>query len=518
MVWVNAMWLISLVMSLTCALIATLLQQWARRYIETPKIADVLRYRSRVRSLLLDGTKLYKITLIVEMLPTLLHLSVYLFLGGLVIAFHTVHKTVAIAVDVAVGVSGLAYIVLSILPCLDLRCPYRTPISQILWYPCHAFFTLAALFLHSCLLGLHKLLNQRVLLRWLQSRRLSVSNHWRYFTNGLEKSVVYGAVEMQRDGDRKRVTWLFNELALGDKYKFLMFAASIPRRRIPDLIPSIKDDSFRESLLILLRSCLTNIYTAWPGTDVPERSLLVCLHAIRHIVKAKSPTIPDLDFMRAHLANTGLMRELWDDIDDSIRITSCSICALVAKQVVRKRRLKWADLNWLQEVFGKPSNSIFEAGVTVRDQMNFKSFVYGTLNHVMGTHRDLSPEDATSFNETLAILLDVRIDSRDYFATYDWQIRLSEEVGRIQMYDRQGGLDVFDRLRLVFPSLPTLRPVREASPSRAPPTPPTVRFPHAPPSPRPVPRRAATPPPSPPVYHPRPTHHSHGAYRHRAPM
>ena len=38
MVWVNALWLISLVLSLTCALIATLLQQWARRYIETPKI------------------------------------------------------------------------------------------------------------------------------------------------------------------------------------------------------------------------------------------------------------------------------------------------------------------------------------------------------------------------------------------------------------------------------------------------------------------------------------------------
>ena len=115
MIWVNALWLISLVLSLTCALIATLLQQWARRYIETPKSANILRHRARVRSLLLFGTSLYKITLIVEILPTLLHLSVYLFLGGLVIAFHTIHKTVAIAVDVAVGVSGLAYIALSIL-------------------------------------------------------------------------------------------------------------------------------------------------------------------------------------------------------------------------------------------------------------------------------------------------------------------------------------------------------------------------------------------------------------------
>jgi hypothetical protein len=259
-VWVNILWLISLVLSLTCALIATLLQQWARRYIETPKYPNTLRHRARVRSLLLLGTKLYKIPLIVEMLPTLLHLSVYLFLAGLVIAFHTIHKKVAIAVDVAVGVSGLAYILLSILPCLDMRCSYRTPISQLLWYPCHAFLSFAALCLHRCVLGLHGLLNrldpsrgQVILRRWLQSRGSSASNHWQFLTDGLEKSIVYRAVATLRGGDRERVTWLFNQLALGDKEKFLKFAASIPIHRIPHLlIPPIGSVTFRESLLVLL--------------------------------------------------------------------------------------------------------------------------------------------------------------------------------------------------------------------------------------------------------------------------
>ncbi|KAH9976505.1 hypothetical protein BJV77DRAFT_911265, partial [Russula vinacea] len=31
-VWVNGLWFMSLVISLTCALLATLVQQWARRY------------------------------------------------------------------------------------------------------------------------------------------------------------------------------------------------------------------------------------------------------------------------------------------------------------------------------------------------------------------------------------------------------------------------------------------------------------------------------------------------------
>ena len=516
MVWVNALWLISLVLSLTCALIATLLQQWARRYTETPKSTSSLRHRARVRSLLLAGTMLYKIPLIVEILPTLLHLSVFLFLGGLVIAFHTINKTVAIAVDAAVGVSGLAYIALSILPCLDVKCPYRTPISKILWYPCHAFLSLAALCLHRCTLGLHRPLNQpalprgqRVLLRWLQSRELSVSNHWRFLTDGLEKSIVHRAVETLRIGDRERVTWLFNQLALGDKHKFLKFAASIPRHKIPDLVPTIKSVPFRESLLVLLRSCIASRDTAWPNADVHERSLLVCLHAIRHIIKSEALTIVDLNFMRTHFVNTGLMQPLWRDMDASIRITSRSICALVARQAVRKQqqRFRGAALSWLQEVTGESSNSIFDADVATLDQMNFKSFVLGALPNNT-PHRSLSTENSTTLNETLAILLGVRRD-HEYFTTPNWQTLLSEEVGQIQHYDPQGGFEVFERLRSVFPSLPPITSAREVPPRM-------VLPPPAPSSLRPVPLRTAPLA----VYPPPPIHPSRRAdchHGHHAP-
>ena len=386
------------------------------------------------------------------------------------IAFHTINKAVAIAVDVAVGVSVLVYMVLSIIPCIDVTCPYRTPISKILWYPCHALLSLAALCLHIGFLGLHRLLKrpalspeQGVLLRWLWSRGFSVKNHWQFLTDGLQKSIVFRAVETLRD-DGRRVTWLFNRLSLGDKDKFFKFASSIPRSRIPDLfqpIGSFFSEDLGESLLVLLRSCVASRYTVGPNADVHERSLLVCLHAIRHTVKANAPTITDLNFMQAHVANTGLMQSLWDDFDDSIRLTSCSICALVARQVVRKRRLKNADLSWLRDVTGESPNTILEADITVRDQMNFKSFVHGAFPNDV-PYGDLSAEDAISFNETLAILLGVIADGHNYFTTLDWQTRLSEEVARIQRYDPQGAFQLFDRLRFVFPSLP---PVTVAPPT-----------------------------------------------------
>jgi hypothetical protein len=123
---------------------------------------------------------------------------------------------------------------------------------------------------------------------------------------------------------------------------------------------------------------------------------------------------------------------LWNDDDNSIRITSRSICALVARQVVRKRQLKGRTFTGYKKSLKVPQNAILEADVTVRDRMNFKSFVYGVLpNHVS----DLSTEDATSFNESLAILLGIRTDGHIYFATPEWHNRLSEEVGRIHSTD-----------------------------------------------------------------------------------
>jgi hypothetical protein len=102
--------MISLVLSVTSALVATLLQQWAREYVETPKSSIELKHRARVRSLLFRGAKLYQISLLVEIL----------------------NINVAIAVDASAGLSGLAYVALTIPLCIDVKCPFRTPISKIL--------------------------------------------------------------------------------------------------------------------------------------------------------------------------------------------------------------------------------------------------------------------------------------------------------------------------------------------------------------------------------------------------
>jgi hypothetical protein len=85
-VWVNSLWFMSLVISLTCALLATSLQQWARRYTRVTQPARCSpEKRARMRAFFSRGVDNMDLPLVVEGLPTLIHLAVFLFFAGLII-------------------------------------------------------------------------------------------------------------------------------------------------------------------------------------------------------------------------------------------------------------------------------------------------------------------------------------------------------------------------------------------------------------------------------------------------
>ena len=147
-VFVNTAWALSLVLSLTSALLAIfiLIRQWVRRYVELPLFPRVSSERARVR-----------MHHAVEAAPMLLHLSVFVFFFGLVMFFFIVHKTVAIILSIFVGLNRMAYYTLSILPCLYRDCPYGTPISPVLWYLWHASTSFVAFCLRWILRRFHAL-------------------------------------------------------------------------------------------------------------------------------------------------------------------------------------------------------------------------------------------------------------------------------------------------------------------------------------------------------------------------
>ena len=225
-VWVNSMWMMSLILSLTSALLATLVQQWARRYVQMPEIPGDPKDRARVRSFLFFGTQRYKMRIAIETAPTLLHFSVFLFFAGLVIQFFSINKVVAIVVSVSVGIFVTAYFVLTILPYIEHNCPYRTPMSNIWWYISHPSLFLGAFCFRSLFSQLHSWFvpynlgvfdrrRQHILVPPLEFFKKAVEKHKQRLKDGFRETIVRGALQGSGDVDVNALTWWFQLPEIG---------------------------------------------------------------------------------------------------------------------------------------------------------------------------------------------------------------------------------------------------------------------------------------------------------------
>ncbi|KAJ6561643.1 hypothetical protein B0H19DRAFT_1375021, partial [Mycena capillaripes] len=71
----NILWFISLGLSLSCALVATLLEQWARDFLHKADMRSSPIIRARIFSYLYYGMKRFNMHTIVDVIPLLLHAS-----------------------------------------------------------------------------------------------------------------------------------------------------------------------------------------------------------------------------------------------------------------------------------------------------------------------------------------------------------------------------------------------------------------------------------------------------------
>jgi Family of unknown function (DUF6535) len=133
-VLVNSLWFLSLVISLTSALLATMLQQWARRYLtitQPPRYSP--RKRASIRAFFANGVEKFHLPWSVEALPALLHLSLFLFFTGLAIYLFNINHTVFTVVVWWVGLAGGVYGCITLMPIFWHDSPYYSPLSSSAW-------------------------------------------------------------------------------------------------------------------------------------------------------------------------------------------------------------------------------------------------------------------------------------------------------------------------------------------------------------------------------------------------
>ncbi|KAH9970197.1 hypothetical protein BGW80DRAFT_1461471 [Lactifluus volemus] len=200
-VFVNSLWFLSLVISLTCALLATMLQQWARRYVT---ITQPPRYsphrRAPIRAFFANGVEKFHLPWSVEALPALLHLALFLFFSGLGIFLFNINHTVFSVVIWWVGLAGAVYGCVTLMPIFWNDSPYYAPLSSSMWF----FYS-----------GIQYAVSRITLFLWYRYTLFAYTSPARYrtrFLGGMTKAVQDTGEKLSAEINDRILTWTLDSL------------------------------------------------------------------------------------------------------------------------------------------------------------------------------------------------------------------------------------------------------------------------------------------------------------------
>jgi hypothetical protein len=385
--------------------------------------------------------------------PLPLHISVFLFFSGLVIFLFTISDTIATVVAVCVGVFGLAYFGLTIIPTVDDLCPYFTPMSDGWWYCWHFLLSGLAYLLLRLSDGIHGWFVpyntgqevlwciQRVLIPWGDKLEPFSDKHRKCLTDGLRDCIVRCALAAPEYFDLKALTWMLQRPAMAEMSNVQDLVAKIPQATLFQLMEAPKvsgERTFDDHLNELLKSCEPD--AAGLDDDMRGRRLLVCLEAINRIAKVPfvtpriSPSHSLLTNVRKEFAPAHRMQALLGADDLAIRVTACSICALLARPLLRRLQdgeLDELEWGWLQMSLPEATPNHF-SNLNMLDNINIDTFVSRVFSHA---DVELSITQAASFADTLLLLLLVQTGSQSqvYFGRETFGGQLSPLIERVEL-------------------------------------------------------------------------------------
>jgi hypothetical protein len=130
---VNILWFLALILCLSCAFSAILMQQWARRYEELARRPRALHMRGRIRAYLFDGVNRFGMTRVVAILHKLLYISVFLLFAGLLDFLFQINTAVAYAPLGGIMISALLYAILATSQKITSVARLSAPLSGFMW-------------------------------------------------------------------------------------------------------------------------------------------------------------------------------------------------------------------------------------------------------------------------------------------------------------------------------------------------------------------------------------------------
>ena len=199
---VNIYWFSSLLFSLSAALLATLIQRWARDHMNIFQYSDPLKV-ARIRQYLYEGVQHRYMPSSAEAVPALIHISLFLFFIGLADFLLSTHTIVGKFVICLISLCVTLYILCTVSPLINPQAPYRTCFSGFVW----------------CF-------SRKLHTRWCKDR-------FGRSVKPLSSNIADGQMQLalenndaRKGRDERAIRWLFNKLA--EDIKFESFLSRIP--------------------------------------------------------------------------------------------------------------------------------------------------------------------------------------------------------------------------------------------------------------------------------------------------
>jgi hypothetical protein len=131
---INAFWFMSLVFSLSAALLATLVQQWVRDYMHVfQRYSNPLK-SARLRQYLYEGVEGWYMPRVARAVPGFVHISLFLFFAGLVDSLLATYTTVGVTTIIPIAICSSSYVFSTFAPVINPQSPFRNPFSGLIWY------------------------------------------------------------------------------------------------------------------------------------------------------------------------------------------------------------------------------------------------------------------------------------------------------------------------------------------------------------------------------------------------
>jgi Family of unknown function (DUF6535) len=283
------------VISLTCALLTTLLQQWARRYLtitQPPRCSP--HKRARIRAFFASGIDKLHLPWAVEVLPTLLHVSLFLFFSGLLVFLFNINHTVFSFVAWWVGVSGGMYGCITLIPIFRHDSPYYAPLSLTAWFVytgvSYGVFVVLTVITFSF---------QRYSTTWDRFSTLAIDYRERLL-DGIVKTAQKTTSRLSSEIDHRVLEWTFD--AADEDHELEQFFEGIPSFCRSNVVNEPKQVFSKLNGWRLAMALADFLDRTWSSSllseTVKERRLMVCMQA----ADALDPSFPTLDFLiGAHL-------------------------------------------------------------------------------------------------------------------------------------------------------------------------------------------------------------------------